>query len=130
MRLPYCFTGAARSLHYKPSKPSVNVKQTTVANALGSKVMSPTIMNGAKGTPTFPKGTFLRIVKDRSPYFIFGLVTVTCLIGWPVLFQQGSVKANNVPPLLETALVQETEEGFTVGEIQEVHRDIPEDDDE
>lgn len=119
-----------RFLQYKPRKPTVHLKQTTVANAIGSKAASPTIMNGAKGTPTFPRGTFSQTVKHRSPYFLFGLVFTSCLIGWPVLFKQGNDIVHNVPPKLETALVQKTEEGYEVGDIKEVHRDIPEDDDE
>ncbi|PVH14266.1 uncharacterized protein CXQ87_002394 [Candidozyma duobushaemuli] len=117
-----------RFLQYKPRKPTVHLKQTTVANAIGSKAASPTIMNGAKGTPTFPKGTFLQTVKHRSPYFLFGLVTISCLIGWPALFIEGSEIVLNVPPNSETALVQKTEEGYEVGDIKEVHRDIPDDD--
>lgn len=124
------FVKASRSLQTKPRAPKIHLKQTTIANATGSRAASPTIMNGAKGTPTFPKGTLLQTVKQRSPYFLFGLVTTSCLIGWPMLFKEGSDIVHNVQPVKKTALVQPTEEGYQVGEIQSVHRDLPEDDDE
>lgn len=117
-----------RQLHNQPSKPKIQLKQTTVANAHGSRVASPTIMNGVRGTPAFPSGTLLHTVKQRSPYFIFGLLAISCLIGWPVLFKEGLEVLHQVPPKLQTALVQETEDGYGVGEIKEVHRDLPADD--
>lgn len=116
--------------HYKPRKPTIDIKQTTVANAVGSKAASPTIMNGAKGTPTFPKGTLVQTIKQRSPYFLFGLLATSCIVGWPFVFLTGSDAVHHVPPKLLTALVQKTEEGLTVGDIQHVHRDIPDDGDE
>lgn len=119
-----------RFLQYKPSKPQVNQKLTTIATAEGSKAASPTVQNGLKDQPIFPKGTIGPTLRQRFPYFVAGLIAIAVAVGWPTLFVTSSDTINKVPPRGDTALVQNTKDGYQVAELAEVHRDVADDDDE
>lgn len=76
----------------------------------------------------FPKGAGPRVVRQRFPLFLAGLVAIAVAIGWPTFFVASSDTVNKVPSRGDTALVQKTEEGYQVGEIGEVHPDVADDD--
>lgn len=104
-------TSRRTALNWKPRVPTPEVKEQTAHVFPNDRApIATSIMNGARGTRMFPRGTLASTFRKRLPYFFGGLATSAVFMGWPALVVFASDAINDVPPD-DTALVRRTEDG-------------------
>lgn len=111
---------------YTPKFPKLEAVERTPLVKPGSNAHASNVMNGARGTLLFPRGTFLRTVRQRVPVAAQALGAVVVLVGWPAFVAVGNKVWRDVPSRLATAAVQKTPEGYICNELPMVHKDAEE----